>query len=66
MQIYINGQPRELLESLTVRRLLQQLEMTTPHVAVEVNEQLVPRKEHPSWSLQEGDKIEIVTLVGGG
>ena len=34
--------------------------------AVEVNEALVPKREHPEHELADGDTVEIVTLVGGG
>ena len=34
--------------------------------AVEVNRTLVPRSRHESHQLQDGDRVEVVTLVGGG
>jgi sulfur carrier protein len=49
-----------------VARLLAELGLAAGHVAVEVNLQLVPRAQHARQSLAEGDRIEIVTLVGGG
>jgi sulfur carrier protein len=66
MNIQLNGQPRELPESITVAALLADLNMADRPVAVEVNRELVTRAEHESCPLNEGDIVEIVTLVGGG
>ncbi|HUT93145.1 MAG TPA: sulfur carrier protein ThiS [Thermoguttaceae bacterium] len=66
MQISVNGQPRQVAEATTIARLLDQLELTTKYVAVEVNLQLVPRSRHAEHRLSEGDRLEIVALVGGG
>jgi thiamine biosynthesis protein ThiS len=66
VQLSVNGQPRQIAEGATVAQLLEQLEVTTRYVAVEVNRQLVPRQEHARHRLAEGDRLEIVTLVGGG
>lgn len=66
MTVLLNGQPREMACGTSVAQLLAELELPTSHVAVEVNLQLVPRAQHAEQSLAEGDRIEIVTLVGGG
>ncbi len=62
----INDQPREVDAALTVAGLLSQLEMRPKLVAVERNLELVPRGRHAECVLQDGDRLEIVTLVGGG
>ena len=51
---------------MTVADLLVALHTTGPHVAVEVNEQLVEKAQHGDHDLAAGDRVEIVTLVGGG
>lgn len=66
MQLSVNGQPRQIAEGATVAQLLDQLELTSRYVAVEVNRQLVPRQEHARHCLADGDRLEVVTLVGGG
>ncbi len=66
MQLEVNGEPREVANGVTVAKLLAQLEVTTKHVAVELNRELLPRDQHATHSLAEGDALEIVTLVGGG
>jgi len=63
--IQLNGSPYEAPAALTVAELLQQLEMVR-HVAVEVNEEVVPRALHAETPLRSGDRVELVTLVGGG
>lgn len=66
VKIIINGREQEIDDQLSVGSLLEQLQLRRPSVAVEVNEQLVPRESHDGWTLQPGDRLEIVTLVGGG
>ncbi|MBA3709504.1 MAG: sulfur carrier protein ThiS [Planctomycetes bacterium] len=66
MQITVNDQPHELPEACTVTDLLTRLQVPGTRVAVEVNRQLVRRAEHPTAQLRPGDRIEVVTLVGGG
>ena len=66
MQIEINGERREVAEGTTIAGLLRELEVTQPHVAVEVNLEVVPRARHAESPLHDGDRLEVVTLVGGG
>ena len=66
MQIEVNGERREVAEGTTIAGLLRELDVTQPHVAVEVNLEVVPRARHAETTLQAGDRLEVVTLVGGG
>jgi sulfur carrier protein len=66
MQILVNDKPYETAEACTVAGLLEQLGLTGKPVAVEVNLQLVPRQRHSEHVLASNDRLEIVTLVGGG
>lgn len=66
VEILVNGEPRFVLAECTVARLLEQLQLQPRYLAVECNEQLVPRIKHAETTLQAGDRVEIVTLVGGG
>ena len=66
MEINVNGQNRQVDAGTTVARLLEQLELAGKPVAVEINLELVPRAKHAEHRLAEGDRLEIVTLVGGG
>lgn len=66
MTIQVNGQPREIAAETSVSQLLEELGVKQPHVAVELNLEVVPRAQHAATSLREGDRLEVVTLVGGG
>ncbi len=66
MQLTVNGQDRELEEGTTIAQLLEQLELDPRMLAVERNLNLVPRTQHATTPLAAGDRIEVVTLVGGG
>ena len=64
--VTVNGEPRLLARGTTVRALLDELKAPREGVAVERNRRLVRRAEQESVLLEEGDRIEVVTLVGGG
>lgn len=67
MKLILNGAEHELArDAATVADLVAELGLRPEVVAVEVNGDLVPRSTHPDHALAEGDRVEIVTLVGGG
>jgi sulfur carrier protein len=66
MHIRVNGEPREVLDSMTVAELLASLDLESVRVAVEVNLEIVPRARYRERRLAEGDVVEIVSFVGGG
>jgi sulfur carrier protein len=66
MKILVNGQPIMLSEKLNLSQLLEQRGLASAACAVEVNRELVPKRQHEMHVLGEGDCVEIVTLVGGG
>jgi thiamine biosynthesis protein ThiS len=66
MRIFFNGEPRDIQENTTVAALLRQFQLQPRYVAVEVNLKLVPRDRHDQHVLQSEDRLEVVTLVGGG
>jgi sulfur carrier protein len=66
VRILVNGSPREVPPGTTIADLLALLQMTARHVAVEVNLELVPRAQHAQHELHDDDRLEVVTLVGGG
>jgi len=66
MQIVVNGEPREVASELTVRELLVELGLGDTLVAVERNEEIVPRATHAEARLTAGDVVEVVHFVGGG
>lgn len=66
MQITVNDEAREVAAGTTVADLLEELGMRPKFVAVERNLELVPRARHAECQLAENDRLEVVTLVGGG
>ena len=65
MRIEVNGEHREI-EAGTILDLVETLGLNPKKVAVERNLEIVPRSLHGETALAEGDRIEIVQLVGGG
>jgi sulfur carrier protein len=66
INIVINGQTRIVAEGTTVAGLIGELGLTGRPVAVERNREVVPRAVHASTVLAAGDRLEVVTFVGGG
>ncbi len=66
MQISVNGKHHDVQPGDSVATLLELLGLEPRGLAVERNLELVPRAEHPATRLADGDRIEVVTLVGGG
>ena len=66
MNITLNGEARELAENQTVSDLVQALGLGDKRIAVEVNLDIIPRSEHDTHLLKEGDKVEVVHAIGGG
>lgn len=66
MIVVVNGVRTDVPPGSTISTLIERLGLARSIVAAEVNKQLVPRKEHSTRPLVEGDSIEIVSLVGGG
>jgi len=66
MQINLNGAPADLPARTTIAALVATLDLAGKRFAVEVNEEVVPRSEHETFELSEGDEVEVVNAVGGG
>lgn len=66
MQIIVNGESQEQSHPLTVTSLLESLNLRSKQVAVEVNLKILDRSDFDTWNLQEGDKVEILSFIGGG
>ncbi|MEN0110886.1 MAG: sulfur carrier protein ThiS [Planctomycetota bacterium] len=66
MNVTVNGERRDAPDGCTVTELLALLEAVGPGLAVERNREVIPRAEHATTTLVEGDTLEVVTLVGGG
>ena len=66
MNIYFNGESRALEGAVTVAQLLEREGLGDRRVAVEINREIVPKSQHATHVLHEGDKVEVVHALGGG
>ena len=66
MRIVLNGQSRILEPGTTLAALVARLDLGGRRMAVEINEEVIPRSEHAGRILGDGDRVEIVHAVGGG
>jgi thiamine biosynthesis protein ThiS len=64
--ILVNGEERRIEPGLTLARLLAAMELPAARLAVERNGVVIPRERYNLEPLEAGDRLEIVTLVGGG
>jgi sulfur carrier protein len=66
VKVAVNGAQRELQAGATVALLLDDLGVPHDGVAVAVNERVVPRSQHATLELTDGDRVEVVHAVAGG
>jgi thiamine biosynthesis protein ThiS len=66
MKVVVNGEHRAVPPETTVAALLQELGLDATKVAVERNREIVLRAQYGATALCGGDRLEIVTFVGGG
>lgn len=66
LQIRVNGEPRSAGEEATVADLLRELDVRPDRVAVEVNLEILDRHDFERRRLCDGDRVEILSFIGGG
>jgi thiamine biosynthesis protein ThiS len=66
IDVSVNGKPMRVPTGSTLAQLLASLGLDRRRVAVELNLRVVPRAEHEALRLNHGDRLEVVTFVGGG
>lgn len=66
IEILVNGETRSVAPDTTIAALLGELGFGDRRVAVERNREVVPRAQHATTVLGTGDRLELVTFVGGG
>jgi thiamine biosynthesis protein ThiS len=64
--IHVNGESRAVGDGQTVAGLLRELDIRTDRVAVELNLEILDRKDFELRGLREGDRLEILSFIGGG
>ena len=66
MQIHLNGETKQVASALTAAQLIEDLGLTGQRLAMEVNQEILPRSEYVSYQFQPNDRVEIVHAIGGG
>lgn len=66
IRVHLNGKERDLRAGLTVRGLLESLELQPGMVVVERNREILTRARYDEVEVREGDRLELVHFVGGG
>jgi sulfur carrier protein len=66
IQIQINSKDRQIPDGTSMAQLIQMLDLANQRIAIEVNEELVPRSTFESHLLTEKDRVEIIQAIGGG
>ena len=66
MTIQVNGEARGIGDGQTVAALLQELDIRADRVAVELNLEILDRNDFETRGLREGDRLEILSFIGGG
>ena len=66
MNIIVNGEEKNVEEGITVSALIDLLGIKVKVMAVAVNMEIVKKEDWESYTIQEGDKLELLHFVGGG
>lgn len=66
IKIFLNGDTKEIKQNLTLTDLLKDLEITSKHIAIELNDEVVFKSDWNSRILVNEDKLEVVKAIGGG
>ena len=66
MNIILNGQNKQIDPDTNIKKLLISLDLNNKRLAVEVNQEIIPRSDFDQFILSELDKVEIVQAIGGG
>jgi sulfur carrier protein len=66
LKLLLNGEQRDFADVVSIADLVANLGLDARKVAVERNLEIAPRSTYGDTILDDGDRIEIVTFIGGG
>ena len=66
IKIFINGDLKKFPSETNIVSVLESLNISSKHIAIEINENLIFRSDWQETNLKDGDKVEIVKAIGGG
>lgn len=64
--ITVNGKQIQLTAEMSVADYLEQNNYQINRIAVEMNEEILPKYSYSETMIKDGDRLEVVTFVGGG
>ena len=66
MNILLNNKPEKIFDGSTVKKLLENKNIKNKYYAVEINRKIIPKSDHETYVIKDGDRVEIITAIGGG
>lgn len=66
VKVFINGETKEITKQFNLLELLKEFSLPSERIAIELNKEVVRKKDWESILINDADKIEIVHFVGGG
>ena len=66
MNILLNNKSETLIDGTTVEKLLHNKNIKNKYFAVEINRKIIPKSIYCRHCINDGDRIEIITAIGGG
>ncbi len=64
--IYLNGKPEDIMDGISLAELVRERQYCLDYIAAELNGEIVPKQQYEDTILHDGDKLEVVSFVGGG
>lgn len=66
MKIMLNGAEKDMVDELTISKLLSQLKIAAPGTAVAINGEIISREKFDAQAVNDGDAVDILRPIGGG
>ena len=66
IQIYINGKKKNINNNCNLINILEKYSLKNELVAVEINQEVIPKSNYKTKKINKNDRIEIIELIGGG
>lgn len=66
MKVFINGETKEITSQLNLSELLKLFSLPQERIAIELNREVVRKKDWETIQVSDGDKLEVIHFVGGG
>ena len=66
IQIYINGKKKNINSNYNLINILEKYSLKNKMVAIEINQEVIPKSNYKTKKINNNDRIEILELIGGG